>query len=71
MKTPSEFAKQIGWRSLAECERYLNLGTNALYSLARTDPLKFRALVRGAWLEYQDETINTITHPGDRAPHHP
>jgi hypothetical protein len=53
MQTPSEYAKSIGWRSLAECERYLGLG-KSLYRTWQANPVKFRALVRGGWLEYQD-----------------
>jgi hypothetical protein len=58
MGTPSEFAKQTGWRSLLECERYLNLGKNTLSRMAHRDPTKFRALVRGAWLEYNEGVKN-------------
>ena len=54
MKTPSEYAKSIGWRSLTECERYLKLGKCTLSRMSVRDPLKFRSLVRGAWLEWSE-----------------
>lgn len=52
--SPSQFAKSIGWRSLKDCERYLNLGENSIHRTAKSNPIKFRAMVRGAWLEYTE-----------------
>ena len=49
--SPSEFAKSIGWRSLKDCERFLGLGENSMGRTAKSNPVKFRAMVRGAWLE--------------------
>jgi len=50
--SPSQFAKSIGWRSLKDCERFLGLGENTMGRTAKSNPVKFRAMVRGAWLEY-------------------
>ena len=51
---PSEYAKSIGWRSLKDCERFLGLGENSMGRTAKSNPVKFRAMVRGAWLEYNN-----------------
>lgn len=50
--SPSQYAKQIGWRSLKECQEFLGLGKNSMPKLFLNNPVKFRALVRGGWLEY-------------------
>jgi len=50
--SPSQYAKSIGWRSLKDCERFLGLGENSIGRTAKSNPVKFRAMVRGAWLEY-------------------
>jgi hypothetical protein len=54
MMSPSQFAKSVGWRSLKDCERFLGLGENSMGRTAKSNPIKFRSMVRGAWLEYTE-----------------
>lgn len=54
--SPSQYAKQIGWRSLKECQEFLGLGKNSMPKLFLNNPVKFRALVRGGWLEYNEKS---------------
>lgn len=53
--SPSKYAKSIGWRSLKDCERFLGLGENSMGRTAKSNPVKFRSMVRGAWLEYNEK----------------
>lgn len=54
----SEYAKKIGWRSLKDCERFLGLGENNMAKMLKSNPVKFRALVRGGWMEYSEGLKN-------------
>lgn len=60
--SPSGYAKKIGWRSLKECERFLGLGENNMAKMIKSNPVKFRALVRGGWIEYCETTKGIISH---------
>jgi len=60
--SPSQFAKSIGWRSLKDCERFLGLGENSMARTAKTNPVKFRALVRGAFIEHEIRVLASQGH---------
>jgi len=58
--SPSQYAKSIGWRSLKDCERFLGLGENSMGRTAKSNHVKFCAMVRGAWLEYSESHGNDL-----------